>query len=301
MFGPAAMQASSHAVTLSWAPSPQPENIAAVSWNIYRSTANSGPYSLLASVPVAMETYTDSAVMSGNEYFYVVTCLDAAGVESANSAPVDATVPTGDFIATFDHSAASTNPGGQASYVLNLAPSGGFDAGVTLSADGLPPGVTASFSQTVVAGGSGVSTLTLTASSTTPAGNYLVTVAGSSGTLVHSTTVTFLLGTVDYTGNITPITQAVSASAGGSAQYIVNLTDLGTKVFGSRVTLYISGLPNGVTGSFQPATVDPDVNGTSMLTLTVSSTTPPGSYTPIVTGTGGGLTHAANINLVVAP
>ncbi len=301
MFGMSAAQAASHSVTLSWTPSMQPDNITAVNWNIYRSTANAGPYAMIASLPVAIDTYVDTAVVSGNEYFYVLTCVDAAGVESGYSVPVDATIPAGDFTGAVDNIAASTIPGGQANYVLTLTGLGGFDADVTLSASGLPPGASASFSPGVVAGGSGSSTLTLAASSATPPGNYLLTITGTGGTVVHSTTVTLQVGSIDFTGNITSITQIVSASTGGSAQYFITLFDLGTKVFGNNVTLSIAGLPAGVTASFLPSGVNPDVSGISMLTLTVSSTTSPGIYSPVITGTGGGVTHSANINFMVAP
>src|SRR5205814_4731137 len=59
---------------------------------------------------------------------------------------------------------------------------------VSLSATGLPAGATASFSPSLIAT-SGSSTLTLSTSATTPAGSFPIIVAGTSGALSNTTTV----------------------------------------------------------------------------------------------------------------
>ncbi|MGO9110793.1 MAG: beta strand repeat-containing protein, partial [Thermoguttaceae bacterium] len=206
---------------------------------------------------------------------------------------------TGDFSGTFDHSVASVSIGGSTTYILTLTPSGGFTGNVTLTASGVPQNATATFSPAVVNGGSGSSTLTIATSSTTPSGNYQITVTGTSGALVHSTVLTLLAGTVDFTGTITPTSQTVIA--GGSVQYTIQLTTLGTVPFGNLVTLSIVNLPAGVTASFSSPTINPDANGTSVLTLQTSPSgiTPAGNFLPLLTATGGGVTHAANLGLTV--
>jgi len=204
---------------------------------------------------------------------------------------------TGDFSGLFNHGAASANPGGQAIYGLTVTPSGGFNGNVVLTASNTPSGTFANFSPTVVVGGSGTSTLSVTTSTTTPRGIYYITATGSSGSLTHSTTLTLLVGAVDFTGTITPDTQTVTR--GQSAQYTITLSNVGTMPFGGSVALSISGLPPGVTGSFSNATISPDTNGSSVLTLTTTAATPVGTYTPIVTGTGGGVTHSKAVTLTV--
>jgi hypothetical protein len=256
---------------------------------------------MIASLPVASVSYVDSAVVAGDEYFYVVTCVDTAGMESTYSAIVDATIPVGDFQGTIDSPYASVNAGGQATYILNLTASGGFIGSVTLSASGLPPLATESFSPPVVPGGSGTSILTVTTPSTLLPGDYPFTITGTSGTLAHWTTVDFLVGTVDFMGSVYPTTQSVLASTGGNVQFAISLIDMGTRPFGNSVTFSISGLPAGVTASFLPTAVIPGSNGTSALYLSVPATTRPGIYTLLVTGTGGGVTHATNVNLIVVP
>ena len=301
MFALAAPQTAAHSITLTWTPAAQPANIDAFRWNIYRSTVGGGPYTLIASVPAATVTYVDSAVTAGDEYFYVVTCVGSAGVESVDSAPADATIPIGDFQGLFDRYAASTNPGGQASYILNMTSSGGLKGDVTLQVSGLPSLATASFSPAAIADGSGASTLTVTTLPATPPGEYLMTINGTNGNLTHSTKVELLVGMADFVGTISPSVQSVSASAGGSVEYSITLMDLGTKLFGHRATFSISGLPAGVTANFLPVSANPDSNESAALILSVSTSTPPGIYAPLITATGGGVAHSTNINLTVTP
>src|ERR1035441_10332698 len=67
-----------------------------------------------------------------------------------------------------------------------------FNSATTLTTTGLPTGVTAAFSSNPVtppANGSATSTLTFTASASATVGTATVTVTGTSGSLVHSTTI----------------------------------------------------------------------------------------------------------------
>jgi hypothetical protein len=90
----AAPQAANHLVTLGWTPDLQPVGVTIASWNIYRSSFIEGPYTDLASEPAGTLTYVDTAVVAGQAYFYVLTSVDAAGTESAYSAPISATIPS---------------------------------------------------------------------------------------------------------------------------------------------------------------------------------------------------------------
>lgn len=78
-----------HSVSLSWAPSTSP-NI--VSYNVYRSTISGGPYTKLTSA--SSSTYVDTAVSSGQRYFYVATAVDSANQESTYSNEAAALIPT---------------------------------------------------------------------------------------------------------------------------------------------------------------------------------------------------------------
>jgi len=87
----------------------------------------------------------------------------------------------------------------------------------------------------------------------------------------------------------------------GTVTYAVTLTSLNG--FSGNVSLSVSGLPNRVSGSFNPQTVTLAPNGTGSSTLTVTArrngTT--GTFTLTVTGNGGGHQHSQNVTLVVTP
>jgi hypothetical protein len=83
-------QTSSHSVTLTWIPTTSP----VAGYYVYRSETSGGPYAKLNSSVVATDSYTDHTVQPGQTYYFVVTSVTAAGVESGDSTQVSATVPT---------------------------------------------------------------------------------------------------------------------------------------------------------------------------------------------------------------
>jgi len=82
-------QAATHSVSLNWTSSTS----VVAGYNVYRSTVSGGPYTKLDSSAVTTDSYTDSTVLSGDTYYYVVTSVTSAGVESADSNQVSAIIP----------------------------------------------------------------------------------------------------------------------------------------------------------------------------------------------------------------
>jgi fibronectin type 3 domain-containing protein len=60
-------------------------------YNIYRSTTSGSGYVKLNSTLLTSSNYTDTNVVNGTTYYYVVTAVDTAGLESVNSSEVSAT------------------------------------------------------------------------------------------------------------------------------------------------------------------------------------------------------------------
>ena len=76
---------------LTWDKSPSPN---VQSYKVYRSEISGGPYtSISGTIPANTLQFTDTSVLSGQTYFYVVTSIDTNGVESAPSAEVSAQIP----------------------------------------------------------------------------------------------------------------------------------------------------------------------------------------------------------------
>jgi Abnormal spindle-like microcephaly-assoc'd, ASPM-SPD-2-Hydin len=78
----------SYTVSLAWTASSSP----VAGYNVYRGTV-SGVYAKLNSSLVAGDGFTDPTVQSQITYYYVVTAVDSAGVESTDSNRATVTVP----------------------------------------------------------------------------------------------------------------------------------------------------------------------------------------------------------------
>lgn len=74
-----------HSITVSWsyAQGARP----AAGFNVYRGTISGGPYTKRNATPLALSSlsYKDTSGVGGTRYFYVVTAVDAASVESSYS------------------------------------------------------------------------------------------------------------------------------------------------------------------------------------------------------------------------
>ena len=81
--------ATVHTVALSWAPAVT----GVTGFKTYVSRVSGGPYVEMGSVPSTTPAYTDSSVVSGQTYYYVVTAVDSTSQESLFSSEVAAIVP----------------------------------------------------------------------------------------------------------------------------------------------------------------------------------------------------------------
>ncbi len=77
-------------VKLQWQPS---SSTGVIGYYAYRSTVSGGPYTKVVGSLIAGTSYSDSNVISGTEYYYVVTSVGADGNESTYSAQAVVSVP----------------------------------------------------------------------------------------------------------------------------------------------------------------------------------------------------------------
>src|SRR5262245_2977815 len=270
-------------VQLSWTAS-----TGASSYNVKRATTSGGPYATVASVSGV--SFTNTSLTNGTTYFYVVSAVNANG-ESANSSQVSATPLAANFTLSSNPSNLTINRGASGTSSITITRSGGFSASVALSAGGLPSGVTAAFNPSSATGTS--SALTLTASSSATLGVMTVTVTGTGGGLTRTTQ---LILTVNQAPDlsVTATPASLTLNRGGSVASSIAVTRVGG--FTGVVAFSASGLPSGVTASFNPAST---TGTSSTLTLTASSAATLGAAIITITATGGGLTRTTSLSLTV--
>jgi subtilase family serine protease len=106
--------------------------------------------------------------------------------------------------------------------------------------------------------------------------------------------INLLAGSATPSFTLSDSPSSLSVTQGGSGTSTITVTDAGG--FTGSVTLAASGLPSGVTAAFgtNPTT------GTSVLTLTASSTATTGTSTVTITGTSGSLTATTTLALTVS-
>jgi hypothetical protein len=163
----------------------------------------------------------------------------------------------------------------------------------------LPSGVTAGFSPaSIAAPGSGSSTLTLSASASALAGSYTITITGSGGGLKETASVSLTIGSSSTPGfSLSANPASLTVAPGGSGQSTITAAITGG--FDAAIALSAGGLPSGVTASFSPASIPAPGSGSSMLTLSATSSAVAGGYTISITGTGGGLTGTTSVTLTI--
>jgi len=105
--------------------------------------------------------------------------------------------------------------------------------------------------------------------------------------------INLLAGSATPSFTLSDSPSSLTITQGGSGTSTITVNDLNG--FAGSVTLAASGLPSGVTAAFgtNPTT------GTSVLTLTASSTATTGSATVTITGTSGSLTASTTLALTV--
>ena len=193
------------------------------------------------------------------------------------------------FTLSASPSSLTITQGNQATSTITITPANGFSGSVALSASGLPSGVTAAFNPNPA---KSTSTLTLTASATAATGAATITVTGTSGNLTSTTTIGVTVTPApSYTLSAGP--SSLTIKQGNEGKSTITITP--ANGFNGKVTFSASGLPSGVTASFDPN----PATSTSTLTLTASATATKGKVTVTISGVSGSQTAKATLTLTV--
>jgi hypothetical protein len=179
--------------------------------------------------------------------------------------------------------------GSSATYPITIVRGGGYTGQVTLAAVGLPADVQASFAPQTLPNGTTTSTLTLTAGASAPAAatTFTVTAAGAGVTPATSSQLSITVTAPPPSIALAAGTPARTVVQGSTTTIPVNITRTN---FTGDVAVAVTGLPAGVTATFNPASpLGAGVNATT-LTLTAAAnaavTTTPANITITASGTG---------------
>jgi YVTN family beta-propeller protein len=207
--------------------------------------------------------------------------------------------PNPDFVLNASPLNPSFLPGGSGTSSISITTLSGFNSDISLSFTGVPSGVTAVLSPTSLpAPGSGTATLSFSSSVTAATGNYVIPVTVSGGGITH--TINIGLTIVDTGFSVIVLPGNVSVAQGASATTTVTskVTDPSLNAF---VQFSASGLPSGVTATFNPPFIPPPGSGSSTLTFTASNNAAGGTTNVTVTAMGHFTTRTATVALTVTP
>lgn len=218
--------------------------------------------------------------------------ISGASITNISSAaqPMTADFQVPSFSISVSPTLDSVIAGKSTSVTVTVTSIGYFSDTVSLSASGLPAGASASFSSS-----SGTptfdSTMKISTSSSTPWGEYTITITGEGGDLTRTCTYTLTVG--DFSVSVSPDSGTVGQ--GESISTTVNVVGNCT----GSVSLSVSGLPPGaVDGGGNPQGIPPF---SSSFTISTSSSTPTDNYSITVTASGGGVSHSCTYDLTVVP
>jgi uncharacterized membrane protein len=174
---------------------------------------------------------------------------------------------------------------------------GTFPAPLNLTLTGAPAGITAALSAgTITAGGNAQVTVTLP--QTTPATTLNLTLQAAASSVGFTQTLPITAAIHAYNFNLTAAQATLTIKQGASATENLSIVHVGA--FNSAITLTWSGLPAGVSATNSVASTAAPGDGTPTTTLAAASTAKVGTYSVTLTGTGGGVTQVAHVNVVVA-
>ena len=182
-----------------------------VTGNLSPSAVNSAVLNF-ASTNLTLSIVTSNSTPLGS---YTVNIIGASGsVSHTNSV----TVVVGSYSLSATPPIEAVSAGNSASYLVSLTTNTSFGGSVSFGVGGLPTGVVASFNPTSLNGAEDT-TLNVTTATGTPAGIYALTILGTNGTMIVSTTVSLLVvgATPVWTGGGADINWSDAANWGGIA------------------------------------------------------------------------------------
>ena len=244
---------------------------------------------IVPSGSTATVTVNVASTVSPGTYSVVIR---GTGGGKSHTATLTVQVQSAGFSLAFNPPTITVKQGASASSSLSITPIGGFTQDVTFTVESAPSGLDVEITPSTASPGGSV-TVTVTASQSMAPGGYSVVVRGEGGgkSATATLSVTVEEQPFDFTLQASP--SSLSVDAGEEA----TITVTATLVSGSpqELTLSLSGLPSGASYSFNPPTITP----TGSSTLTIDTSGLEGSYSLVITASGGGVAKQAVVSLQV--
>lgn len=267
-------------------------NLSVVSGLPAGATASFNPPATAATSTLTIATATTTAPGT-----YPVTLRATGGPGTRDASIVLVVAPVADFALAGSPASVTVVQGGTGSYLISSTPRTSTTVSVTYTVAGLPDGASASFSANPAIGDT---TMTVAVPATAAAGTYALVVTGQAGGFVRTLPLTLVVGGGNGYG-ITLVPTTASIVRGGAAAVTVNV--IAQAAFTGPVTLSVSGLPAGVTGTFaaNPLTLAGGQTLSTTLNLAATAGATTGTATMTVTGTAaGGLSASVGIPITVS-
>ena len=244
------------------------------------TTANSTVLTLTASTTATTGTFPVTVTGSAN------------GLTRTASLSLTVSPATTSTFALSAPASASVSQGANATAAITITRTN-FTAAIALTASGLPAGVSASFNPASATGTSSVLTFAATSSATT--GTFPVTVTGTANGITRTVSISLTVSPVttsNFALSAAPATLTVNRGASGTSTISITRTNLT-----AAIALTATGLPAGVTATFNPASV---TGTSSIVTFAASSTAAAaGPVNVTITGTANGLSRTTTVALTV--
>jgi hypothetical protein len=205
-----------------------------------------------------------------------------------------------DFSLSANPSSGTVTQGSNTNTTISATLIGGSTQSVSFTAYGLPSGASASFSS-MVCSPTCQTNMTISTTTSTPTGQYLITINATGGGITRSTTYQLTVNQrppFDFSLSVDPSSGTVNK--GGSVNSNVTAKLISGDTQPVSLSYYIQPQSSGINVNFNPTSLTPTSAGVnSTMTISADSTASPGTYTITVVGTAGSLTRTATYTLTI--
>ena len=190
------------------------------------------------------------------------------------------TVVQSGFTLSASPSSLTISQGGTATVTITVTAIGTYNKKVTLTLHSAPSGITAQFNPSTLYPGSS-STMTISVGSSVSPGTYNIEVKGvGEDGLTATTSITVTVVSSGFTLSASP--SSITIAQGKSKTVTITVNPIGG--YSKKVSFTLYSAPSGITAQFNPSSVTP--GGSTTMTISVSSSVSPSTYTIVVKGIG---------------